>query len=84
MPTSQVTAVVNAALAWQAIRSAVNVLPISATPFASGGTPGSGGTPIGLSPLSPYYMLLMRNIVPNGQLGAFKSYLAGGLRRALS
>ena len=32
---------------------------------------------IGLDPLSPYYMLMMRNIIPEGSRDSFQSYLQG-------
>ena len=32
---------------------------------------------IGLSPLSPYYALIMRNIVPKGRVAEFQAYAAG-------
>ncbi len=32
---------------------------------------------IGLQPFSPYYMLLIRNIIPEGQRSAFDAYMQG-------
>ena len=34
-------------------------------------------TAIGLDPLSPYFMLMMRNIIPEGSRDSFQSYLQG-------
>ncbi|GAX81011.1 hypothetical protein CEUSTIGMA_g8446.t1 [Chlamydomonas eustigma] len=63
--SKNVEEVINTALKSMDIIDAVNLLPIPTTPFSNN---------IGLDPESPYYMLLMRNIIPQGQSPLFASY----------